>query len=103
METVKQKLTTMFIERGMSETQAELVMAEVVPFLTMNTAEVNGTHKLHPDEEEVYINPYQITWDADSSGYPDILYTLWFCSSKPIALAWIDKNKPMAWFREIFL
>lgn len=83
--TVKEKLKNMLMERGMSQSQADAVMEIAIPDL----------NKLDLD--------YKITFDSQASGYPNKLYDLWFMHIKPIALKWIDENKPQAWFREIFV
>lgn len=101
MITVKQKLTNMLIERGMFESQAEAVMNLALPTLNKQAENVNGTEM--QDNIEVPVAPYVITWDAPATDYPSVMYALWFASIKPIALKWIDENKPQAWFREMFV
>lgn len=83
--TVREKLENMLMHRGMFLTQAEAVMDIAITEL----------NKLHAD--------YKITFDSRASDYPDMLYSVWFMHIKPIALKWIDENKPQAWFREIFV
>ena len=46
---------------------------------------------------------YKITFENPSNQSPDMIYNLWYITIKQIALKWIDDNKPMAWFREMFV
>ena len=55
-----------------------------------------------PKFDEVAGN-YQITYDSPSNDYPDVIYNILFMQIKPITLKWIDDNKPMAWFRAMFI
>lgn len=43
-----------------------------------------------------------IKFNSPSDHYPDALYRTLIFLVKPIALKWIDDNKPMAWFRPMF-
>jgi len=83
--TTRQKLESMLVATGMFESQAKQVMDVAIPEL--NKQSPGG---------------YNITWDSDASGYPDMLYALWFMSVKIVALKWIDANCPKAWFRPMF-
>lgn len=83
--TVKEKLINMLIKNGMFRTQAEEVLAIAIPEL----------NKL--------AGGYQIQFDTPATDYPLALYDQWFKTIKPIALDWIDKNKPKAWFRDMFV
>ena len=82
--TVRQNLEARLISYGMSEEQAKEVMDLCIPML----------NSLIPD--------YHITFDAEAYIYPSISYGLWFQSMKPVALKWIEENKPMAWFKPMF-
>lgn len=85
-QTVREKLESMLVANGMFESQAKEVMEIAIPEL----------NKLADD--------YTITFDSPSNQYPSSsLYTIWYISIKPIALKWIDENKPMAWYREMFV
>ena len=78
IENLKKKLA----ENGMSEEQAEDVMAEVIK------------HDSLSDMKQ--------RWKDDVSGYsPAILSSLWIII-KPLALEWIDEHKPEAFFRVMF-
>lgn len=83
--TVRGKLENMLVLNGMFESQAKEVIELSIPKL----------NELDKD--------YTITFDSSSNSYPDVIYQLWFMTIKPIALEWIDKNKPMAWYRGMFL
>jgi len=83
--TVREKLESMLIENGMFETQAKEVMEIAIP------------------ELNELVENYQITFNRPSSEYPNVIYNILFLAVKPIALKWIDENKPMAWFRSTFV
>lgn len=83
--TVREKLKDMLIQRGMFEDQAK----EVIELSIL---------ELNKDADD-----YKITFDASSDVYPDGLYAAMFITIRPIALKWIDDNKPRAWFRPMFV
>ena len=83
--TVREKLESMLVTNGMFENQAKEVVELSIPKL----------NELADD--------YTITFESPSNQYPDMIYNLWYMTIKPIALKWIDDNKPMAWFREMFV
>jgi hypothetical protein len=83
--TVREKLESMLVANGMFENQAKEVIELSIPKL----------NELADD--------YTITFESPSNQYPDMIYNLWYITIKPIALKWIDDNKPMAWFREVFV
>jgi hypothetical protein len=83
--TVREKLESMLVANGMFENQAKEVIDLSIPKL----------NELADD--------YTITFESPSNQYPDMIYNLWYITIKPIALKWIDDNKPMAWFREMFV
>jgi len=83
--TVREKLESMLIANGMFENQAKEVIELSIPKL----------NELADD--------YTITFESPSNQYPDMIYNLLYMTIKPIALKWIDDNKPMAWFREMFV
>lgn len=80
--TTKEKLIAWMVGNGMFEDQAQEVFNLVRPAL-----EIDG---------------YRITWDRPAEEYPNAMYAVWILTLKPIALAWIDENCPMAWFRPMF-
>lgn len=83
--TTKQKFIDMLVQRGMFESQAEQVMEKAMPVIDST------------------VENYRFTWDRPASEYPEQLYPMIFSTTiKPIALAWIEENKPMAWFKAIF-
>jgi hypothetical protein len=81
--TVKEKLTTFLVMRGMSDKQAEEVMQIAIPQIGK-------------------VDDYQITFNSPSEDYPSIVYKILDSQLKPIALKWIIENKPMAFFRPLF-
>lgn len=83
--TVRGKLESMLVANGMFENQAKEVIELSIPKL----------YELADD--------YTITFESPSNQYPDMIYNLWYMTIKPIALKWIDDNKPMAWFRDMFV
>lgn len=83
--TVREKLESMLIANGMFENQAKEVIELSIPKLNE------------------LADHYTITFESQSNQYPDMIYNLWYITIKPIALKWIDDNKPMAWFREMFV
>lgn len=87
--TVKEKLIDMLVSRGMFESQAKTVIELAIPEIEKDANEVGS---------------YSIDLDSPEEDYPEALYKAWFkVIIKPIALKWIDENKPHAWFRDIFL
>lgn len=83
-ETVRQKLEKMLIANGMFESQAKEVIEIAIPSLND------------------LVDDYKITFDSPSSDYPNRLYNTLYLIIKPIALEWIEENKPMAWFKPMF-
>lgn len=89
--TVREKLESMLVSNGMFESQAKEVMEMAMPLLN---------NEMGVDEGQPI---YKLTYDRPAKEYPDFLYPILFDRLKPIALQWIDKNKPAAWFREMFV
>lgn len=85
MSTVRKKLENMLGNMGMFPNQAEAVIAEAIPVI-----------------DGVDIG-YQMKWDDPEDAYPEAVYTVLFLYVRPVALAWIEKNAPMAWFKEMFI
>jgi hypothetical protein len=83
--TVKEKLISMLVANGMFENQAKEVIELAIPKLNE------------------LVEDYNITFEAPSKQYPDMIYNLWYITIKPIALDWINKNAPMAWYKEMFI
>lgn len=81
--TVGEKLITILVSCGMFESQAKEVLELAKPVLNQDN--------------------YHITFNAPETDYPKTVYNLWFEMMKPVALKWIDENKPKAWFRPMFL
>jgi len=80
--TVKEKLIDLLIKKGLFESQAIEILDLSIPEL-----------------EDVY----DIELDSQAETYPVICYRIFIQSMNPTALAWIDENKPNAWFREMFI
>lgn len=83
--TTKEKLISMLVERGMFESQAKEVVESSITQINFMTPS------------------YRITWDSRCEDYPDSMYDVWFFIMKPIALNWINENKPNAWFKPMFV
>lgn len=83
--TVKDKLVQNLINLGMSESQSKEVVDLSIP------------------ELQKLINGYSITFYSDCDDYPDVIYGAMMNYIKPIALKWIEENKPEAWFKEMFI
>ena len=80
MNTVEAQMKNYLIENGMSNDQANKVITE--------------TKK----EMEFTFN----NWDSPINAYSNQLQNLIKLSVKQTALKWLNKNKPMAWFKPIF-
>jgi len=80
--TIRQRLETMLVERGMFPLQAQAVMDAVIA---------------DPASE-----PMNGRWTDTSSGYPTSLLAVIWISVERHTLAWIDANLPLAWFRPMF-
>jgi hypothetical protein len=83
--TVREKLQSMLVNKGMFESQAKEVMDIAEPEL----------NKLD--------NDYKITFHSPADEYPSVIYTILFMAIRPIALNWIEENIPMAWYKPMFL
>lgn len=83
--TVRNKLENALIAKGMSNPQAVEVLDLSIP--EINTKELG----------------YKITFDSPEDAYPEVIYNVLSATITPIALRWIDENKPLAWFRPMFL
>lgn len=81
--TTKERLIEMCVSKGMFESQAK----EVVEIAVKKIDNLDN---------------YKTTWDRPASEYPDALYAVMFLTVKDVAIKWIDKNLPKAWFRELF-
>lgn len=99
--TTQRKLLSLIMLRGMSKEQATAVLELALPVLNKTATEINGMEEI--EGKMVPINPYIITWESPSYDYPQVMYAAWFEVIKPIGLEWINKNKPQAWFRDMFI
>jgi len=86
MKTVESKLISMLIANGMFESQAKEVMQIALPKL----------------KKETTLKDYSINFSDSDGAYPPIIYNILFSLLKPIALKWIEENKPMAWYKPMF-
>jgi len=80
--TTKEKFVEFCIERGMSENQAEQVV-------NLAMTEI--------DKDEC-----RTTWNRPAGEYPNEFYAVAFLILPRIALNWIEKNIPTAWYRPLF-
>lgn len=80
--TVEEKMIQLLVNKGMFESQAKQVL------------ESAKIHKLFKETDT--------KWDSPSSGYPDSCLVVISMSIDMIALEWIDRNCPKAWFRPMF-
>jgi hypothetical protein len=78
--TVQVEMTNYLIGNGMSQNQAASVIVET-------KKEMSGTFN---------------NWDSQIEAYSNELQNLIKLSVKQTALKWLNKNKPMAWFKPIF-
>lgn len=83
--TVREKLQSMLVIKGMSETQAKEVMVIAEPEL----------NKL--------ANDYKITFISPADEYPSVIYTILFMTIRRIALKWIEENMQVVWYKPMFL
>lgn len=82
--TIKGKLIQMLMNKGMSKRQADDVMDIAIPQLNN------------------LVQDYSINFSDASDAYPDVIYSIIFIPLKKISLEYIEKNIPMAWFKEMF-
>ncbi len=82
--TTRDKLKNLLIDNGMFEGDAETVLTIAIP------------------EIEKLVPNYRITWDRPAEEYPTTMYSMWWMTTKPIALKWINENQPNAWFKVMF-
>lgn len=81
--TVRERFEAELCGCGLQPKQARRVMDIAIPKLN-----AGKTH--------------ESIWERPASEYPDVFYRFRFLEIKPIALEWIDKNCPGAWFRPVF-
>lgn len=82
--TVQGKLMTMLEKMGMSTSQALEVMKVAKPTI------------------DDLVSDYKISFTNSSDAYPNAIYNTLIMLIKPIALQWIEENKPQAWFKPMF-
>ena len=80
MNTVHTEMINYLIANGMSNDQANSV-------ITQTKKEMQGTFN---------------NWGSQLDGYSIQLQNLIKLSVKQIALEWLNKNKPFAWFKPMF-
>lgn len=83
-QTAKEKLTSMFIAKGMFLEEAKEVTELAIKHV-----------------ESLDVN-YQMRWESPASHYDENLYRVIFGISKHIAYEWIEQNKPNAWYKLMF-
>lgn len=79
--TLKSAVIKKLVSNGMFEQQAKEVMILAEP--TLN--EIRNEHGVNFENE-----------------YPPMIVSLVFLQVKPIALRWIERNAPKAWFKPMF-
>lgn len=79
--TFEEKITSMLQERMLPEEAIKEVFAQLVEF--------------QPSMKS--------RWHEQYEGYPAMILNGVWISAKDIALEWIDKNKPQAFYRSLFL
>lgn len=84
METIRQYLVKRLVSNGCSEKQATEIISIAEPSL------------------QSLVEGYHFTLDSNVDSYPKVIYDILFVSIKPIALEYIEKNIPMAWFKPMF-
>ena len=84
--TVREKLESRLVSDGMSEVDAKEVMELAIP-------EINKSDRA---------GGYKVTFNRNCVEYPDAIYSVLYRVIRPIAYGWISKNKPKAWYREMF-
>ena len=78
--TVQTEMTNYLIANGMSNYQAESVI--IAAKKEMSTTFNN--------------------WDSEMDTYSSMSQSLLVTTFKQVALDWLNKNKPMAWFKPMF-
>ena len=81
---IREKLESRLVGMGMSNSQSKEVIELAKP------------------ELEETIDEYGISLGMDSGSYPEGIYNALMTLVKPIALKWIEENKPQAWFKDMF-
>lgn len=65
----------------------------------MSDTQVNEVIKLATPELEILAKEHGMSLNGE---YPNIINNMVYMYVKPIALKWIEENKPMAWFKPMF-
>lgn len=116
MASLRQKLVDQIFNDGMWEDNAKTVVQ-----ILIDKCEGYDTRQSPADEDgdyaglfanDVFQDAYRqngvdpdrshIHWDSED-GYPTQLFDILYYQARKIALAWIDANKPNAWYREMFV
>lgn len=88
--TTREKLEGALMQMGLFNKQASAIIERCIPIIDFQSWEA--------------ADGYDITWDSPAEDYPSILYNIWMATVvKKVALKWIDKNIPQAWYREMFV
>ncbi len=86
MYTIKDKLIGELTSRGMSQSQANKVIEDSKEEL----------------KEVMNLEDYSINLNDSAGAYPKIILNIVFAGLKPLALKWIEKNIPLAWYKPMF-
>ena len=81
--TIKEKFKSLLINSGMFDVDAEVVMQIV----------------MNDDANKAM----EGRWNDSVEGYPDVLFNVLWASVCINAVEWIDENKPLAWYRPLFV
>lgn len=81
--TFEAKMRQLLTKNGMSDSQADEVISLA--------------------KADIALNDMAERWGDDESCYPDVMANIVWIGVKSVALKWVDKNKPLAWFRPVFV
>lgn len=80
--TVREKMETWLVDRGLFPNEAKAVMDAVVA---------------QPEQKAM-----EKRWNDAAEGYPPPLFAVLAMSASDQAVKWIDANKPLHWARPMF-
>ncbi len=46
---------------------------------------------------------YKFTFNRPYEEYPEMVYIMLWCGVRHIVLAWLEENKPKAWFKHMYM
>jgi hypothetical protein len=83
MPSIKEELRSRLLKCGMSEDQA---------YAVINKA-----------ERDLLMSDIVSRWHSCIDEYPQPITELAWHNLKSVALEWIEENKPLAWFKPVFM